>query len=548
MPVINLFYNRLAKIMGRPISKQTILDNLPYLGLDLEEETDDYVKVEYNPNRPDFSSEWGIARALKGFLEFEKGLPQYSIKKSNIILKVNKSIIDFRPFFVGAVVRGVKFDDESIKQIMVMQDDLDNGIGRRRSKVSTGIHNLDAVDPPFEYKVVTPDFRFNPLGYNIEKSMKQILQDFETGRNYGHIVEKFAEYPIIIDSNDNVLSFPPIINGEVTRVSTETKNLFIDITSTNMKSAEDVLAVLLTALADMGGKLESIEVQYPTYKKITPDLATSKMIIESSFINRLLGMNLSPSEIIKNLNRSRLDAKISNDSIEVSVPRYRSDIIHPIDIVEEVLLGYNVANLTPTIPESAYVGSLNSRLMALDSARDVFIGLGLIEVMHYSLISSKTIVRTTGKEPEEHLKVKNPKTGEHEYLRYSLIPSILSTLSKNIHEEYPQRIFEVNMVFNRNNENPNKIEETNVAAVAIAHANANYTEVKSYCESFLDQYKAIPCSTKAADQSIYIPGRSAELEHKGSRIGKIGEIAPAILEAFNLRVPVSAFEINLESI
>jgi phenylalanyl-tRNA synthetase beta chain len=193
MPVINLFYNRLAKIMGRPISKQTILDNLPYLGLDLEEETDDYVKVEYNPNRPDFSSEWGIARALKGFLEFEKGLPQYSIKKSNIILKVNKSIIDFRPFFVGAVVRGVKFDDESIKQIMVMQDDLDNGIGRRRSKVSTGIHNLDAVDPPFEYKVVTPDFRFNPLGYNIETSMKQILQDFKTGRNYGNIVKKFPK-------------------------------------------------------------------------------------------------------------------------------------------------------------------------------------------------------------------------------------------------------------------------------------------------------------------------------------------------------------------
>ena len=548
MPVINLFYNRLSKILGQPLSKQSILDNLPYLGLDIEEETDDYVKVEYNPNRPDFSSEWGIARALKGFLEFETGLPQYSIEDSNIVLKVDKSIMEFRPFFVGAVVKGVNFDDESIKQIMVMQDDLDNGIGRRRSKVSTGIHNLDAVEPPFEYKAVPPDFRFNPLGYNTEKSMKQILQDVETGRNYGHIVKNFSGYPLITDSNGKVLSFPPIINGEVTRVSTETQNLFIDITSTNMKSAEDVLAVLLTALADMGGKLESIEVQYPNFKKITPDLTALRMIIESSFINRLLGMNLSIKEIIKYLNRSCLDAKLSNNSIEVYIPRYRSDIIHPIDIVEEVLLGYNVANLTPTIPESAYVGSLSSRLIALDSAREVLIGLGLIEVMHYSLISRETIVRTSGKEPEEHLKVENPKTGEHEYLRYSLIPSLLSTLSKNIHEEYPQRIFEVSTVFNRNKENPNNIKETTVASVAIAHTKANYTEAKSYCESFLSQYKAIPFSTKAADQSIYIPGRSAEFEQNGMMIGKIGEIAPSILESFSLRVPVSAFEVNLKSI
>ena len=548
MPVINLFYNRLSKILGQPLSKQSILDNLPYLGLDIEEETDDYVKVEYNPNRPDFSSEWGIARALKGFLEFETGLPQYSIEDSNIVLKVDKSIMEFRPFFVGAVVKGVNFDDESIKQIMVMQDDLDNGIGRRRSKVSTGIHNLDAVEPPFEYKAVPPDFRFNPLGYNTEKSMKQILQDVETGRNYGHIIKNFSGYPLITDSNGKVLSFPPIINGEVTRVSTETQNLFIDITSTNMKSAEDVLAVLLTALADMGGKLESIEVQYPNFKKITPDLTALRMIIESSFINRLLGMNLSIKEIIKYLNRSCLDAKLSNNSIEVYIPRYRSDIIHPIDIVEEVLLGYNVANLTPTIPESAYVGSLSSRLIALDSAREVLIGLGLIEVMHYSLISRETIVRTSGKEPEEHLKVENPKTGEHEYLRYSLIPSLLSTLSKNIHEEYPQRIFEVSTVFNRNKENPNNIKETTVASVAIAHTKANYTEAKSYCESFLSQYKAIPFSTKAADQSIYIPGRSAEFEQNGMMIGKIGEIAPSILESFSLRVPVSAFEVNLKSI
>ena len=547
MPVITLFYNRLISLLKQPITKQDVLDNLPYLGLDLEEETDDYVKVEFNPNRPDFSSEWGIARALNGFLGFEKGLPRYIVKGSNVVLRVDKSVDKIRPFFVGAIIRGIKLDDESIKQIMTMQDDLDNGIGRHRSKVSTGIHDIDAVEPPFEYKAVSPNFRFVPLGYNDDKSMKQILSEIETGQIYGHIVNKFPLYPLVIDNKGNVLSFPPITNGAITLISTETKNLFIDITSINLKSAEDVMGVLLAVFSDMGGKIESIEVQYPPYKKITPDLTASKMIVIPSFINRRLGTNFSLSEIVEYLKRSRLDAKIVNGSIEVSIPRYRSDIIHPIDIVEEVMIGYNVINLTPSIHKSAFVGKLSNRLKTLDSIRDVLIGLGLIEVMNYSLISRDTIIKITGKEPNKYLKVENPKTGEHEYLRDSLIPSLLTTLSKNIHEEYPQRIFEVSTVFNRSKE-PRKIKESYVVAAVIAHAYANYTEAKSYFASFLSQYKNIICTTKPVDQPIYILGRAAEFEYKGSSIGKIGEIAPGILEAFNLRIPVSAFELNLDSI
>ncbi len=548
MPVITLYYDRLLSMLKQPLSRQDLIDNLPYLGLDLEEEAEDYVRVEFNPNRPDFSSEWGISRALNGLLGFEKGAPEYPVAKSNVTLKVDKSILEFRPFFVGAVVREVKFDDESIRQIMAMQDDLDNGIGRRRAKVSTGIHNLDAVEPPFEYKAAPPDFRFTPLGYGGEMSMKQVLSEVETGQKYGHIVEPFPAYPLITDKNGSVLSFPPIINGETTKVSTETSNLFIDITSTNMKSAEDVLAVLLTALSDLGGRLESMEVQYPTFTKTTPDLTASKMDVEPSFINSLLGLNLSPSEIEEHLERSRITAKTTRDTIEVYVPRYRSDILHPVDIVEEVAIGYNIANLTPTLPETADVGRLNSKLEALDSARDVLIGLGLIEVMNFSLISRDTIQKTTGAEPQEHLKVENPKTGEHEYLRDSLIPSLLTTLSKNIHEEYPQRICEVGKVFNRDKTEPREIKEEHRAAVVIAHTKANFTEAKSYLASFLSQLNGLSCSTKPADDAIYISGRAAEVETEGRTIGKIGEVAPAVLEAFSLRVPVSAFELSLEGI
>ena len=126
MPVINVYYDKLLSILKKPLTKQEIIDNLPYLGLDIEEQTENYIKVEYNPNRSDFSSEWGIGRALNGLMDFETGSSRYIIEESNVIIKVDKSVDLIRPFLVGAIVRGTKFDDNSIKQIMAMQDDLDN--------------------------------------------------------------------------------------------------------------------------------------------------------------------------------------------------------------------------------------------------------------------------------------------------------------------------------------------------------------------------------------------------------------------------------------
>ncbi len=547
MPVITLHYERLLALLRRPLSKPNLVETLPYLGLDIEEEAEEYVRVEFNPNRPDFSSEWGIARALNGLLGFETGAPRYQVGRSGVAVKVDESVLDVRPFFVGAVVKNVELDDESIRQLMAMQDDLDNGLGRRRSKVSTGLHNLDAVKPPFTYKAVPPSFEFTPLGQGRKMSMTEILNEVETGQKFGHILKDFSKYPVIVDREGTVLSFPPVVNGEATRVSTETRNMFIDITATDGKAAEDVLAVLLAALADQGAQLESIEVNYPSSRSVTPNLASTKMNVEQSYINGLLGLNLSQEEFTECLKRSRLGVEQVNETITVEVPRYRSDILHPVDIVEEVEIGYNVVNLTPTFPASTDVGRLSSRLSALDLAREVLIGLGLIEVMNYSLISREMLVSIKGgAEPSLELRVENPKSGEHEYLRGSLIASLLSTLSKNIHEEYPQKIFEIGKVFYRGEDGEPR-EEYRVA-VALAHAEANYTEAKSYLASFLKQLLGAECVTVPSDDPVYALGRAAEIQVDSKDTGRIGEIAPAVLDGYSLRVPVSAFELRIEAI
>ncbi len=550
MPVITLNYDRLQRLLKRSLSKSDLVETLPYLGLDIEEEAEEYVRVEFNPNRPDFSSEWGVARALNGLLGFETGAPRYQVGKSSVTVKVDESVLGVRPFFVGAVVKNVDLDDESIRQLMAMQDDLDNGLGRRRSKVSTGLHNLDAVKSPFTYKAVPPSFEFTPLGRGRKMSMSEILSEVETGQKFGHILKGFVKYPLIVDRDDRVLSFPPVINGEATRVSTETRNLFIDITATDGKAAEDVLAVLLAALADQGGQLEAIEVDHPSVHMVTPNLTPTKMSVEQSYINRLLGLDLSQEDFTEYLRRSRLGVEHVNETITVEVPRYRSDILHPVDIVEEVEIGYNVASLTPTFPASTDVGRLSDRLAALDSAREVLIGLGLIEVMNYSLISREMLASMKGggesNYDDEELHVENPKSGEHQYLRRSLYASLLATLSKNIHEEYPQKIFEIGKVFYRG-EDGEPSEEYRLA-VALAHTEANYTEAKSYLASFLKQLLGAECVTTPSDDPVFTSGRAGAIQVDGKDVGRIGEVAPAVLDIYSLRVPVSAFELRIEAI
>ncbi|HEY4698866.1 MAG TPA: hypothetical protein VIH27_00635, partial [Nitrososphaerales archaeon] len=285
---------------------------------------------------------------------------------------------------------------------------------------------------------------------------------------------------------------------------------------------------------------------YPTYSKIEPELKSLKMKVEPKLINNLLGLNLNSDEIIECLARSRISAEVKDNCILANIPRYRSDILHPVDLVEEVVIGFNILNLTTTLPKTSHIGKLNPKNQFIDAIRHVLIALGLIEVMNFSFVNKKTIINTTNSEPSQYIRVENPKTAEHEHLRDSLISSLLMTLERNIHGEYPQRIFEVGKVFTR--KTPNESKEEYKVAVAIAHTNANYTEAKSYLEAFLNQLSALSCETKHLENKLYIPGRGATIEVGKNNAGMIGEVAPEVIEAFSLRVPVSIFELSIEEI
>ena len=144
MPVVELNLNKLQKLVGKNTNKKQILDRLPFLGLDIESLGRNTVRVEYSPNRPDYSTDFGIALGLQGILGINKGMLRLNVRKQgNYEIKVESSTSRIRPFVTGIIARNGTIDNESVKQLINMQEDLHFGLGRKRKKSSIGIHDLD---------------------------------------------------------------------------------------------------------------------------------------------------------------------------------------------------------------------------------------------------------------------------------------------------------------------------------------------------------------------------------------------------------------------
>ena len=538
MPVVELSYSRLEKLIGK-VSRKQILESLPYLGLDIESESKDEIRIEYSPNRPDYSTDFGIALGMQGLLGTKKGLYQLKISSGSKKILVDSSVSKIRPYVTSIVAKGGSIDDATIKQLMVMQEDLHFGIGRRRKKSSIGIHDLDTISFPLKYTTTDKNHKFTPLNSNQEQTITDILQNTDVGKDYGGILGNSTKFPIILDSKGKTVSFPPIINASMTTVTTKTKNLLVEVTGLNKDDVEDSLSVVATILQSAGFKLESVKISGS--KNSSPLLKNKKLTFDSDLVNKTLGTNLTTSLICSCLKKSRLDAIAKGKKIECTIPRYRFDIFGPMDLVEEVALGYGIQNLEPVLSPSLTVGQKNQFSEKLKTLSSVLVGLGFTEALNSSLTSERILYSSTQRDPKDSISVVDSKSQEHTILRDSLLPGLIENLSRNIHEQYPQKLFEIGTVFTLGN----PINETTHIACVSAHQSSNFTEIKSIMQSMLKTAFNLDSQTKTSSESLFKKGRSAKVILNGNSIGTIGEIDSAIIENFKIRVPVVGFEIDL---
>jgi len=544
MPVVELDLNRIQKLVGKKSNRKKILDVLPFLGLDIESQEGDSVRVEFSPNRPDYSTDFGIALGLQGLLGIKTGILKTNVKKKgNYQIKVDSSTSKIRPFVTGIIAKNGSIDDDSIKQLMNMQEDLHFGIGRKRKKSSIGLHDLDKISFPLKYTTTDRKHKFIPLNSDTESTISEILQNTDVGQNYGNILGQSSKIPIIRDTDGNTISFPPIINSALTTVTSETKNILVEVTGIDKQSAEDMLAVVTAVLENAGFEIYQLKISGS--KNSTPTLASRSITIDSDLTNRILGLNLSPSSIISCLKKCRLDAKLKNKRIECSIPRYRFDIFGPMDLVEEVALGFGIDNLDPTLPVSQNVGSKHSITEKLDNSSLVMVGLGFIEALNSSLTSKQILYEMTNKNSSDIISVTGSKSQDHTILRDSIIPGLLENLSSNVHETYPQKLFESGIIFSR--DSPIK-ESINLSCVN-ASKNANFSDMKAVLQSFLRTGFNLECETKTtSDNTLFTNGRVANIVINNQNFGQIGEINSNILENFRIRTNVTAFEITLSGL
>ncbi len=539
MPVVTLYWDELERLVG--VSRDKILERLPMLGCDIERVEDDHIDVEFFPNRPDLYSVEGVARALRGFLGIEKGLKRYEAKKADWKIFVDASVLAVRPRIAGCVVRGIEMSDEVIRSLMEVQEDLHWTIGRNRWKMAIGIHDLSKITFPLTYKAVDANFSFIPLDFDREMSVEEILREHPKGKAYAFILEGKSSYPMIIDASGDAISFPPIINAEKTRVTEATRDIFIDVTGFD-EAVDKAINILACMLSDRGGELESVEIVYPSGVEVTPKLEVRRIEVPKSEISSLLGFELSDEEIREALEKMRFGCEIRGDAVSVLIPPYRADIMHPWDVIEDIAIGYGYDRIEPKYPTTMTIGESHRWNDVKELAKEVMVGLGFLEVITFTLTSERVMyekMRRSGEAWRDYVPVMHPLTIEHTILRTHILPKLLEVLAANKHHEMPQRIFEVgDVVVGMKN-------RLHLAA-CVTHARANFSEVRSYVQALMRELD-MEWEVAASSDEAFIEGRRAEIVVSGNSVGVFGEVHPEVLEAFDLTMPVAAFEVDLSA-
>jgi len=539
MPVITFKYEDLTGLIGKKVDKNALLQKIPMIGAEIDRVEDNSISVEFFPDRPDLLSVEGLARAMRSFLGIEKGMKKYDVAPPSISLEIDDSVNEVRPFVSAAVVRDVRMSEDFIVSMMELQEKLHFSIGKDRKKMAIGLHNFDAVTPPFTYRAVKPDeISFVPLGETVEMNLDEILQKHDKGIKYAHLVEKFDKYPVIIDSNKHVLSFPPIINGELTAVDLFTENLFVDVTGTDANAVDSALNIITTAIAERGGKLEMVKVIGNEVRN-TPDLSPSHVKVDLDYASKILGFDIK-KHAADALEKMGFDARVKGKVIEVDIPAWRVDILHPIDIVEDMAIGYGYDKISPELPKSMTFGSS----LSSDKIHETMIGLGFNEVLTISLSNEEEQFEKMNLKPREVVSIENPISSKHSCIRVSLLPSLMEILSKNRHNELPQMIYEVGEIVEIIDGVP--LNKTMVSGVKI-DAKTGFTECKSIVEALL-RNMGIKADIEEKKSGAFIDGRCASLLKDEKPIGYFGEVHPSVISNFELEYPAIAFEIYADEL
>jgi len=587
MPTIGIKKELLFRAIGKEYTDEEFADLCFDFGLELDEITtekqiiskekgDDkskgaseevIYKIDVPANRYDLLCLEGLVRGLLIFSGKAK-VPQYKLNHPAVIqqLLIKSPVLAVRPHCVAATLRGITFDANVYESFIELQEKLHQNICRKRSLVSIGTHDLDTVHGPFTYDAQEPDkIKFTPLNQQKEFTAKELMQFYSTDshlRQYLHIIRDKPVYPVVYDRDGIVLSLPPIINGNHSRINLNTKNVFIEITATDLTKAKIVLDTVVCMFSQYCNEpftVEAVEViQADGTKVIYPELSSREELVSVDDINRTVGIGESSEKIAELLTRMCLESEVvqSGSMIKVKIPPTRSDVIHACDIIEDVAIAFSYNNIKMDLPRTDTIGEQFPLNKLGDLIREQISQSGYTEAHTFSLCSQEDI----GEKLRRPLKsgiavhIANPKTLEFQVVRTTLLSGLLKTLASNKQVALPIKLFEISDVVVQ--DSSKDVKARNIRRLCAV--NYNKTPGFEVIHGLLDrlmQLLDVPISTKKDDSGYFIrscedstffPGRCAEIVVNGKPIGTMGVIHPEVIINFELSLPCSALELDIQ--
>jgi len=518
------------------------------------------IKIELNDtNRPDLWSTAGLARQLK--THRVKAVPKYKFfvplhenRSAKYRVEVEQSVRQVRPYLAGFVAKGVAITDAMLKDLIQTQEKLAWNFGRKRRTVSIGLYRPSIITWPVHYRGVDPDaVSFVPLQETRSMTLRQILAEHPKGREYGFILQDKDLHPLLLDDGGKVLSYPPIINSaDLGAVLVGDTELFIEVTGGDYPSVALTASIMACDLSDMGFEIDNVEVRYPyetPFGKVVvfPSYFQEGTRVGLDQVRRLLGLDLDIEEARSAAESMGSRARIEGDFIVVKPAEYRNDFLHPVDIIEDILIGIGMKNFPPERPRDFTIGRLSPIERFSRKAKLTLVGMGYQEMIYNYLGSGRDYIEKMGIPSQDVIKISNPMSENFEYLRNSPMPGLLGTEAVSVKAPYPHRTFEVGKVAIKNPEENYGVSTRQFIGFLNTHAAADYNESASHVATLMF-YLGREYSVKESFDPRFIAGRQAEVWSQGKRVGVFGEVHPAVLESFGVAVPAAGGELDLDSL
>ena len=574
MPTISVPQSLLRSLMaqqGFEHNVDEVNEQLPLLGTDIDACTEELLDIEIFPDRPDLLSGETLAVAMANFLHNAPAKPHLEVGGSGITMTVDASLESIRPVIYGAVVKGVDIPEDEeqrelfIKGLMDHQEKLHFALGRGRRRASIGVHDLEKLAPPFRVVSVPASHGFVPLASEEAMSVSEILEQHPKGVDYAHLLEGMTAYPMILDSNDDVLSFPPIINGDHTTVTHATKDFFIDVTGWDERACEASLMLVCLQLAQRGGTVHSVEVTTCQGKSITTPAGQGlQHAVPEELVSQLLGRSFTDEELNTAIQRmggqfdgrrpAPSDAPQRSNKMAVAsagtsellftMPRWRFDLLHPVDLVEELAIGHGYEDLGEDLPKAPLTAQPREDNHLRRRLRESMQGLGMVQIQSLTLSNEHDQFTNMRWQPNHEVTtITNPITVDHTILRQHLLPGLLKLLATNRHHDLPQAVYELGTVV-RDHRNEDRL------AFITAERSGGFAAVRGRIQALCTDLgvQAWTAESLPQGEGPWLAGRGAKLLINGQWVGCFGELDPAIASRYDLRVPLNGAELDVTAL